>query len=151
MFVGPYPGDFGMHFNHWLRAAPAAVVARLSLRNMLIGTTFSLLVLAACSSTSNGDSAPANGASCTDQQACAGGLCVQSQDFPGGYCTQGCTLSNPSTCPSGSVCIDDVSGVPVDAGITSMCYQACQSDAECTRAGYKCLEKANHLVCRSGA
>lgn len=111
---------------------------------------FAALVVA-CSGTSSGvSSGTANGGACTSEQTCAGGICVQSQDFPGGYCTRGCTLSDPSTCPGGSVCIDDVSGVPADAGVSAICYQTCQVDADCGRAGYRCLEKANHMVCRNG-
>lgn len=74
-----------------------------------------------------------------------------SQDFPSGYCTQGCDVTNASGCPSGSVCIDDASGVPADAGVKGVCYQTCQTTADCGRPGFACLEKANHLVCRNGA
>jgi len=59
-------------------------------------------------------------------------------------------VTDPSGCPSGSACIDDVSGVPADAGIKAICYQTCVSDGDCGRLGYKCLEKANHRVCRNG-
>ena len=107
------------------------------------------LVLVACSSSSSSN--VPNGGACGDAAACSGGLCAQSQDFPSGYCTQGCTLGDPTSCPAGSVCIDDASGVPASAGVSAICYQSCQSDADCTRPGYKCLEKANNLVCRNGA
>jgi hypothetical protein len=98
---------------------------------------------------SDGGGAPAGG-TCSANSACSGGICAVSQDFPSGYCTQGCQLSNPSSCPSGSVCIDDVSGVPADAGVTAICYQGCQTTADCGRPGFACLEKANRLVCRNG-
>lgn len=73
-----------------------------------------------------------------------------SQDFPSGYCTQGCELGNPSSCPAGSVCIDDASGVPADAGVTAICYEACQTNSDCGQAGFACLEKASQMVCRNG-
>ncbi len=109
------------------------------------------LALVACSSGgSGGTGAGSPGSGCSSSSSCNGGVCAQSQDFPGGYCTQGCTLNDPNSCPAGSVCIDDASGVPPGSGITAVCYQSCNSDADCTRAGYKCLEKANHMVCRNG-
>lgn len=107
-----------------------------------------MLIVAALSLSGCGSGTPAGG-NCTGGTACAGGVCLQSGDFPNGYCTQGCQLSNPSSCPSGSVCIDDSSGTAPDAGITSVCYQSCTSNGDC-RAGYACLEKAGHLVCRQG-
>jgi hypothetical protein len=106
------------------------------------------LALAACSSSSASSGSP-NGGACSGATACGGGLCAISQDFPQGYCTQGCQLANPSSCPGGSVCIDDVSGVPSDAGVTAICYQACALDTECTQQGFKCLEKASKKVCRN--
>ena len=110
----------------------------------LLGT-----LTAACSSSSS-SSGTTTGGACTGNASCNGGVCVVSPDFPSGYCTQGCQLTNPSSCPNGSVCIDDSSGVPADAGITAVCYQSCTLSAGCTRAGYACLEKASHLVCRNG-
>ena len=104
-------------------------------------------LLCACSSSS---SAPSTGSGCASSADCGGGLCVVSQDFVGGYCTKGCSLADPSSCPAGSVCIDDASGVPADAGISAVCYQSCRTSADCTRPGYACLEKANHMVCRNG-
>ena len=106
-----------------------------------------LLVLA-CGSSSSSSTTPAGGG-CTTSATCNGGVCATSQDFPGGYCTQGCQRANPTSCPSGSVCIDDASGVPADAGISAVCYQACQSSNDCGRAGYACLEKSSHMVCRN--
>ncbi len=108
-----------------------------------------LLLVVACSSGGSTTSATSVGAGCASGGTCAGGLCAQSQDFPGGYCTQACSLSDPTSCPAGSVCIDDASGVPQDAGVTAICYQTCQTNADC-RSGYACLEKANHMVCRNG-
>lgn len=107
------------------------------------------LVAGGCSSSGSGGSAP-SGSGCATTADCTGGVCATSQDFPGGYCTQGCSLTDPNSCPAGSVCIDDASGVAPDSGITAVCYQACNSNADCTRSGYQCLEKANHLVCRNG-
>lgn len=108
------------------------------------------LQLAACGSGASSSSGTSSvGGSCSSGPTCTGGLCASSQDFPGGYCTQGCSLSDPSSCPTGSVCIDDASGVPQDAGVSSICYQTCQSSSDC-RSGYACLEKANHMVCRNG-
>ena len=110
---------------------------------LLLGT-----FTAACSSSSS--SGTTTGGGCTDNASCNGRVCVISPDFPSGYCSQGCQLSNPSSCPNGTVCIDDASGVPADAGITAVCYQSCALSSDCTRAGYACLEKASHLVCRNG-
>lgn len=125
---------------------PSRHAARLLSALALVGAA----LFAACSdSTANGGGT--TGSTCTSGASCAGGVCAKSQDFPNGYCTQGCKLTDPSTCPAGSVCIDDASGVPADAGITAVCYQACQSDANCTLPGFKCLEKASKMVCRNGA
>ena len=107
--------------------------------------------MVACGSSSTSSNTTPTGGPCTSNAACAGGVCATSQDFPSGYCTIGCQLADPSGCPSGSVCIDDASGVPVDSGISAVCYQTCQNNSDCARAGYACLEKANHLVCRNGA
>jgi hypothetical protein len=110
------------------------------------------ILVSACGSSSSSSSGATNGGSCTTNAACAGGICVTTKDFPSGYCTQGCQLANPTSCPSGSVCIDDASGVPADAGISAICYQSCQTTADCGgRTGYACLEKSSHLVCRNGA
>ncbi|MDP1827068.1 MAG: hypothetical protein Q8L48_27590 [Archangium sp.] len=69
-----------------------------------------------------------------------------SPDFPSGYCTQACTLGAASGCPSSSVCIDDASGTPADAGIKSVCYQSCKASTDCG-SGYTCREKAGQQVC----
>jgi hypothetical protein len=122
------------------------VAARVASALALVAT----LVLAACSD-STSSSAGTTGSTCTTSTSCGGGLCATSNDFPNGYCTQGCTLGDPASCPSGSVCIDDASGVPADAGVKAVCYQACQTDANCSIPGFKCLEKASKLVCRNGA
>lgn len=90
-------------------------------------------------------SAPAGG-SCTQSSECAGQVCLISPDFPSGYCTQACTLGAPSSCPSSSVCIDDASGTPADAGIKSVCYQSCKVSTDCG-SGYACREKAGQQVC----
>lgn len=80
----------------------------------------------------------------------SGGLCLQSTDFPSGSCSQGCNPSNASSCPQGSVCIDDASGAPADAGVSAVCYQSCTTAADCGRTGYSCPEKSSQLVCRKG-
>ncbi len=109
------------------------------------------LALVACGSSGSGGAGVGQpGSGCATSANCAGGVCATSQDFPGGYCTQGCSLTDPNSCPAGSVCIDDASGVPPDSGIAAVCYQSCNSNADCTRPGYQCLEKANHMVCRNG-
>jgi hypothetical protein len=119
--------------------------ALLVLARLLILTALVLVGVSGC-----GGGTPA-GSGCTGSSTCGGGVCLQSQDFPGGYCSQGCQVSNPSSCPGGSVCIDDPSGAPADAGVTAVCYQSCTSNSDCTRAGFSCLEKAGHMVCRHGA
>lgn len=112
-------------------------------------------ILAACSGSDStvgagGAGATPTGGGCGAASTCSGGICATSGDFPSGYCTQGCSLGDPSTCPTGSVCIDDASGAPADAGVKALCYQSCTGSADCSRAGYKCLEKASHMVCRNG-
>ena len=116
---------------------------------LFLSLTFALV---ACGSSGSGGAGGAGqpGSGCATSANCAGGVCAQSQDFPGGYCTLGCSINDPNSCPPGSVCINDASGVPPNSGISSICYQTCNSNADCTRAGYQCLEKANHLVCRNG-
>ncbi len=88
----------------------------------------------------------ASGASCTEAKDCSGSVCLTSKDFPGGYCSQGCKKGDPSSCPSGSVCIDDASGAP--KGVEAVCYKTCDRDADCGRTGYGCREKADKKVCR---
>jgi hypothetical protein len=100
-----------------------------------------LSIAVACSSST------ANGGSCTKSSECAGDVCMVSADFPAGYCTQACSLTDPSTCPSGSVCIDDASGTPAGSGIKSVCYQSCTTNTDCTN-GYSCKEKAGKMVCK---
>ena len=120
---------------------------------VVLGLAFGTVV--ACSGSDSsvgaGGGATPTGGSCAQGIGCSGGICATSGDFPSGYCTQACTLTDPSTCQTGSVCIDDASGAPADAGVKALCYQSCTSDADCTRVGYKCLEKASHKVCRNGA
>ena len=115
----------------------------------LLGTfVLSTCFLIQCGSSES--NVTSTGDHCTSGTSCASGICAVSSDFPSGYCTQGCRLADSSSCPAGSACIDDVSGVPADAGIKAICYQTCMTDADCGRLGYRCLEKANHLVCRNG-
>ena len=112
-----------------------------------VGVVAAVAAVASCGG--SGGETPAGGA-CASGAECAGGLCAISADFPSGYCTQGCQLDNAASCPAGSVCIDDASGASPDAGVSAMCYQSCATSADCGRAGFACLEKANHLVCRNG-
>jgi hypothetical protein len=105
-----------------------------------------LLALVAASIMFTACSPPA-GSACTRSSDCAGNVCLISADFPSGYCTQACALGTASACPPGSVCVDDASGTPADAGIKSVCYQACKAAADCGE-GYACKEKAGQLVCR---
>ena len=109
-----------------------------------------VVALFACGGSGSSSSGTPTGGSCGNASACQGGTCAVSPDFPAGYCTKGCSLNDPTSCPGGSVCIDDASGAPADSGITAICYQTCQSSADCGRAGYACLEKASHMVCRQG-
>ena len=90
----------------------------------------------------------AAGGSCDKSSDCAGDVCMKSADFPAGYCTQACNLNDPSTWPSGSVCIDDASGTPAGSGIKSVCYQACNKIGDDCGNGYTCREKAGKLVCK---
>lgn len=121
----------------------------------IIPSYFALVVAVAvtavaCSSSDSSAGTPVGG-TCSSSATCgSGGVCATSQDFPNGYCTRGCQLSNAASCPSGSVCIDDASGVPADAGVSAICYQSCTSDADCQQQGFKCLEKASKKVCRHG-
>jgi hypothetical protein len=116
------------------------------MRRIALLTTLVFLAGNGCSS----DEEASAGGTCGSSDDCAGGICAVSQDFPSGYCTQGCELGEASSCPSGSVCIDDVSGVPASANVTAICYRSCQTTADCARAEFECLEKANELVCRNG-
>lgn len=87
------------------------------------------------------------GGGCQTSAQCSGGICDVSSDFPGGYCTEACSMTDPASCPIGSVCINDASGAP--PGVSAVCYQSCHTNADCLRPGYACLEKANYLVCRN--
>ena len=118
-------------------ALPPMTFLRLSLAVGLVAS----LSIVACSG------ATAAGGSCTKSGDCAGNVCMLSADFPSGYCTQACTLGVASTCPSGSVCVDDASGAPAGSGIKSVCYQSCKVNADCGN-GYACKEKAGQLVCK---
>lgn len=117
------------------------------MRHFLIVSFVGLAALCACSSDSNSGTATGGGCSTSDQ--CGTGLCLRSADFPNGYCSQGCDLGNPSSCPSGSTCIDDASGAPADAGVRAVCYQTCGSTSDC-QSGLACLEKSSKKVCRAG-
>jgi hypothetical protein len=76
-----------------------------------------LLLLAACSGSSNGSDGGANN-SC--QTGCSGGLsCIQNSDFPAGACTAVCAGGND--CPSGTTCS------PVLSSGQSYCLQQCNS------------------------
>ncbi len=110
---------------------------------VLSAVALGLALLGAC-----GGGGGSTGDSCSSAGGCGGGVCLQSSDFPGGYCSQACNLSDPSSCPGGSVCIDDASGAP--SGTKAVCYKTCKTNSDCSRPGFACLEKANQLVCRNG-
>src|SRR5512138_809007 len=116
------------------------------MRSFLLFALFAGSAFIACSSSSS--DAPTGG-SCSTSASCGTGICLHSNDFPNGYCSQGCDLANASSCPSGSVCIDDASGAPPDAGVTAVCYQSCTQTSDC-QTGLACLEKSSKKVCRAG-
>jgi hypothetical protein len=73
------------------------------------------------------------GGACTSDAACETGLFCDTGD-PGGQCLKKC--SSTADCGSGAVCSDE-----------KKCYHACQSKADCTRAGYTCVGKAPQMFC----
>jgi hypothetical protein len=63
------------------------------------------------------------------------GLLGGNTPLPGGYCSGNCL--EDSHCGAGGVCVQpaiDLMGAP------GSCYQSCETDADCTRDGYRCRE-----------
>jgi hypothetical protein len=89
----------------------------------------SLVLFAGC--TSNvGPSGPVIGGPCVDDFDCAAGsFCLFT--FRNGTCTINCTLAEH--CRSGSTCVEEGSGV---------CLLTCETDEDCGRGGYSCVERA---------
>jgi hypothetical protein len=83
-------------------------------------------------SAASGGKSPIGGG-CKADDDCVGGLFCDKND-PGGQCLKKCSSS--ADCGSGSVCSDE-----------KKCYQACQSKADCKRAGYTCVGKAPQTFC----
>ena len=83
-----------------------------------------LLLLAACGTTI--------GDPCTTNEQCGGQICINQSYTPGGYCSRQCTLADPRTCPSGSVCIRDG-----QARDNPACFHVCRAQPDC-RTGYVC-------------
>lgn len=75
---------------------------------------------------------PTVGDPCTTANDCLNRQCINGGGVPGGYCSATCTLDNPNSCPTGSLCIRD--GLGRDA---HGCYKICNSSRDC-RANYKC-------------
>jgi hypothetical protein len=80
------------------------------------------------------------GDACTVPADCGDRLCIQRDYTPGGYCSMQCVLSDRSTCPAGSVCIDEGAGGNINA-----CFRECDSDGDC-RAGYVCRAIRNNPI-----
>jgi hypothetical protein len=75
---------------------------------------------------------PTVGDACTTRNDCLNRTCLNGDGVPGGYCTQPCSLSDPNTCPTGSICVRD--GLSNDS---PGCFRTCRVDSEC-RTGYVC-------------
>jgi hypothetical protein len=80
------------------------------------------------------------GRTCAADTECGGGTCVTMRTtlagqvaLPGGYCSGECL--EDTECGAGGVC----ALTPIE-GIAGGCFQACGSDADCTRDGYRCRE-----------
>ncbi|MGA9525925.1 MAG: hypothetical protein WBV82_30980 [Myxococcaceae bacterium] len=81
-----------------------------------------------------GSCAATVGDPCTTPSDCGSGLCLNQASTPGGYCTQQCLVTNPESCPSGTVCIR-TDAEPLNA----VCLRECQRDDDC-REGYTCRQ-----------
>jgi hypothetical protein len=77
--------------------------------------------------------APIGGTCATDADCEVGATC--DLDDPGGQCTKKCTTS--AECGAGNVCEAN----------EKECFQACKSQADCTRPGYRCLGTAPGMFC----
>ena len=83
---------------------------------------------AACGNSADGAGGGTHviGDACATSADCESGLFCSTDD-PGGQCLKGCQTE--ADCPAGSVCTDEMK-----------CYRSCTSAADCTRAGYACVE-----------
>lgn len=73
------------------------------------------------------------GEACSGIWECGGGEraeCRRSENFPGGYCTLDCASSS---CPDGTEC--------TSWGYEEICAPNCESDADCPRSGYACVDE----------
>ncbi len=86
---------------------------------------------------------PTIGDPCTTPSDCLGRSCLNGNGWPGGYCSTTCTLGDPNSCPTGSVCIRE--GINND---THGCYRQCNSTRDC-RSGYRCenVRGSDSTVC----
>jgi hypothetical protein len=85
------------------------------------------------------------GLACVSDADCKGGQCAASSplgpEFPGHYCTGRCL--EDAQCGAGGVCL-----VLIGSADAGHCYQACSSDADCTRDPYRCWTLApNFQAC----
>jgi hypothetical protein len=76
---------------------------------------------------------PTVGDQCTTANDCLGQICWQGAAFPGGYCSQSCTVGDPTSCPSGTECVNN----GPNANPKAACYRTCTMATEC-RASYVC-------------
>lgn len=74
------------------------------------------------------------GGPCVSDADCQEGATCDKDD-PGGECTKKCTRS--ADCGPGNVCQPD----------EHECFQACTSQADCKRQGYRCMGKAPEMFC----
>lgn len=77
---------------------------------------------------------------CTVPDDCGGQICLNQKGTPGGYCSKTCSVTDPDSCPSGSVCIPDGAGDTLPA-----CFLECGSHSDC-RPGYQCNRVADSLA-----
>ncbi len=74
------------------------------------------------------------GGPCTTDASCEDGASCDNDD-PGGECTKKCATS--ADCGAGNVCRPD----------EKECFQGCKSQADCKRAGYRCMGVAPATFC----
>jgi len=74
------------------------------------------------------------GKACESADDCEGGQCLTMRplvgDLPGGYCSGACL--EDAHCGAGGLCLPSILG---GAG---SCYEACATDVDCARDGYRC-------------
>lgn len=77
------------------------------------------------------------GRTCDEDADCEGGSCAAAsplgKPFPGNYCTGRCY--EDAECGAGGACL--VARASADPG---HCYEGCETDADCARRGYRCVE-----------